>query len=460
MLPADPFCVDSQQLSPNDSGTSHGARAGEASDEWHLSSIEEMVSLNWGDGSREGEVLSGDVEGRTEASAEDEGDQEAAPGLVQDNLSPPRQRLSSSTLPAPRVQFSPLSLCPSPLLGVPAPRTPHDSPTTRHLPRSVRAILKAPGTPGTGRSVRFSASIREQSIPHFADISTEDDSHFTNVASGMYEDVEEEELSVASTSDGSHIVASFLSKLQAVIPSPETSHTESSIVVPPAQPLVTVSSPTDTSKSFKIDRVFGLGTDENIFDTSAPQFGTGEDWSIANDEKTTHRALALSQNPFLSASARLSSTLVPLPHVTTRTVVVSSLPPSPPQPSLSSSPVQPPHQVDSPDNLSLVPADNATADAPESAIETYDASRMEPSVYGTPRTSLARDTSTSSPKWDEGDGDEEELDTSQQLEQSQYYNLDLTVDISAREPPSILAEPTNPGDMSLYDQVRPSPRTR
>lgn len=91
-------------------------------------------------------------------------------------------RRSASTI---RVQFSPLALAPSPLLGLPSPppppallrnietspislmskgdaglNTPSATTHVEELPSTLpkRAILKAPRTPGTGHSVRFSTS--------------------------------------------------------------------------------------------------------------------------------------------------------------------------------------------------------------------------------------------------------------------------------------------------------------
>ncbi|GAA5867666.1 hypothetical protein JCM8547_001336 [Rhodosporidiobolus lusitaniae] len=84
-----------------------------------------------------------------------------------------RKMRSSSSGPVQRVQFSPLSLCPSPLINAPAlppppPPPPFSSPPSSsssaakdvgETPASAaRGILRAPRTPGTGRSVRFSAS--------------------------------------------------------------------------------------------------------------------------------------------------------------------------------------------------------------------------------------------------------------------------------------------------------------
>ncbi|GAA5827805.1 hypothetical protein JCM11251_007681 [Rhodosporidiobolus azoricus] len=83
-----------------------------------------------------------------------------------------KMRSSTGTGPVQRVQFSPLSLCPSPLMSAPPPPpppppafsldedalTPFGTPPATTTTTGGKGILKLPKTPGTGRSVRFSAS--------------------------------------------------------------------------------------------------------------------------------------------------------------------------------------------------------------------------------------------------------------------------------------------------------------
>ncbi|GAA5990402.1 hypothetical protein JCM10908_007354 [Rhodotorula pacifica] len=202
-----------------------------------------------------------------------------------------KMRSSTSTGakgPIERVQFSPLGLCPSPLLTAPtlppppppppptlpllsALSTPptaagppssfaFDSPVAQTLSRKgSNGILKAPKTPGTGRSVRFSASTVERTVERWmtppedgpgeldeaqgavdgeeadADVSPcqlAEHHHPTtkvptpisatthNTAEGAQD---AESASSAALVNLSFSSASFLSKLQAVIPSPDCS---------------------------------------------------------------------------------------------------------------------------------------------------------------------------------------------------------------------------------------------
>lgn len=321
-----------------DFGPGSAAGSGEGSDEWHLSSVEEMESLNWGD-------RSGDNSGATEGSGDfgaarpDDGEGSAV-RLVQYD-SPPSRRTSTSRSPRPstQLQFSPLSLAPSPLLGVPPPPPPpalesllNDSPTSS---AAVRTILKLPRTPGTGQSVRFSASTRHTTPPSMArfadaDLSVED-----------HEGDESLEDAAAEVSAGSRKVeASFLSKLQAAIPSPESSifeqPSESSFSSPsPSNPLVTVSSPTEY-QTFSLQRDLGHGRpplfaedESNLFDISAPHFSrlqSVEDWSIAD--------AAEKESPELDSPEDSSASPSPSPAPKPRTIAPSPLarPPSPPSP--------------------------------------------------------------------------------------------------------------------------------
>ncbi|BGP27439.1 hypothetical protein Rt10032_c15g5419 [Rhodotorula toruloides] len=138
------------------------------------------------------------------------------------------KKSSSSNLPphAGRIQFSPLSLCPSPLLhapSLPPPPAPPSfaSPSEEAAAASAggeKGILKRPRTPGTGRSVRWREWDDEREISREGDESRE------HAAWEEEEKKKEEEMEGEGRS-------SFLSKLKAVIPSPDTS-----LVEPPAPP--------------------------------------------------------------------------------------------------------------------------------------------------------------------------------------------------------------------------------
>ncbi|KWU43830.1 hypothetical protein RHOSPDRAFT_34630 [Rhodotorula sp. JG-1b] len=201
-------------------------------------------------------------------------------------------RMRSSTTasakgPIERVQFSPLGLCPSPLLT--APMLPPPPPPPPALPISVpglvstpppssypiespsehaaaaagagalvaqhsqslhrkgsNGILKAPKTPGTGRSVRFSSSTVQRTVERWM-TPPEDDGSSGSFGDGdgerdrsQQEAVRDfspcqladpsEEVTASASAPAAEVSAlvnfssaSFLSKLQAVIPSPDCS---------------------------------------------------------------------------------------------------------------------------------------------------------------------------------------------------------------------------------------------
>ncbi|KAL8278183.1 hypothetical protein RQP46_009356 [Phenoliferia psychrophenolica] len=291
----------------------------DASDEWHLSSVEEMESLNWGD--RSGDTEAGAAGDDSNASA-DNNNQLASTARADASSvrlvhydSPPSRRQSTSKSPRPstQVQFSPLSLTPSPLIGVPRPPPPppahdedDDSPSSRAI---VRTILKLPRTPGTGLSVRFSSSTTRETTPpslaRFADAG-----ELVDVEEGDEPSMDEHgNSSNSSSGESSKAVASFLSKLQAAIPSPETSlvehadadadpdaSTHSTNLLPLGpNPLLLVSSPTAAEFDSTTDQGIGLGRPgrppmfaedvSDLFDTSAPHFSrlqSVEDWSVAD----------------------------------------------------------------------------------------------------------------------------------------------------------------------------------
>ncbi|GAA6036227.1 hypothetical protein JCM8097_006846 [Rhodosporidiobolus ruineniae] len=199
-----------------------------------------------------------------------------------------RRKMRSSAGPVQRVQFSPLSLCPSPLINAPTlPPPPPPPPFGSSPPRTVerawreetpeemvaRGILKAPRTPGTGRSVRFSASTARRSAEELSlrgEISTveseegrseredEDEEEGPNdspsvlpgsrslhrsqpievvetslasveVVESSAEDMSLVEPSVEEEHSSLLVSTSLLSRLQAIAPSPDVS-----LVFPPA----------------------------------------------------------------------------------------------------------------------------------------------------------------------------------------------------------------------------------
>ncbi|GAA5930723.1 uncharacterized protein JCM15063_002440 [Sporobolomyces koalae] len=176
-------------------------------------------------------------------------------------------------------QFSPLSLCPSPLIGAPVlpPPPPHPVLPLEHTPEDVErlplrrtssiGILKPPRTPGTGRSVRFTASIIDHGEVSFEERDAQDQDDDDEDEEFEREEREEspsishtqrshkpqndshtlsrtESVSVLATVDqtesaldlsaitsrDSQVIAkghsSFLDKLQEIIPSPDTSVVE------------------------------------------------------------------------------------------------------------------------------------------------------------------------------------------------------------------------------------------
>ncbi|BGP51442.1 hypothetical protein JCM10450v2_007384 [Rhodotorula kratochvilovae] len=200
-------------------------------------------------------------------------------------------KMRSSTGPVQRVQFSPISSCPSPLLTASTlPPPPPPPPAFPSAPSLMRAslgptdekcpplddgatlsrpgsgILKHPRTPGTGRSVRFTASVVQRTPGTVAageledEVEAEDSPsaavgsrsvHQSARADERAEPAEQEDSLAqadASTSsavdvtaahaegdrDLSLLVASFLSKLQAAIPSPDVSLVASP---PPSAPV-------------------------------------------------------------------------------------------------------------------------------------------------------------------------------------------------------------------------------
>ncbi|KAK4700408.1 hypothetical protein P7C70_g5834, partial [Phenoliferia sp. Uapishka_3] len=300
--------MDDDESPPVENGTANP----DASDEWHLSSVEEMASLNWGDRSGESSDAAGEAN-NIDTNAFDANNGSAV-RLVQYD-SPPSRRMSTSKSPraSTQVQFSPLSLAPSPLVGAPRPPPPptldpldDDSPSSR---AAVRTILKLPRTPGTGQSVRFSSSTRETTPPSLARFA---DAHHDE------DDIEEEpsmdDHGDSSTSSGgsSRAVASFLSKLQAAIPSPENSLVEQqeydqSNISPTTfgpNPLLVVSSPTTS----ELQNPPGIGAgrpplfaedESNLFDTSAPHFSrlqSVEDWSVADAREEQNEGKELSED--------------------------------------------------------------------------------------------------------------------------------------------------------------------
>ncbi|KAJ8291929.1 hypothetical protein OF846_004715 [Rhodotorula toruloides] len=162
---------------------------------------------------------------------------------------------SSSTLPphVARIQFSPLSLCPSPLLHAPSlpppPALPSFESPTEATAGGEKGILKRPRTPGTGRSVRWREWDDEREISLERDESLEH-SHEQEEREKEVEGMEGEER------------ASFLSKLKAVIPSPD-----SSLVEPPSPP----ASPPKPQES-TLDSAAGArpGPGPMLFDESNP----------------------------------------------------------------------------------------------------------------------------------------------------------------------------------------------
>ena len=202
-------------------------------------------------------------------------------------------KMRSSVGPVQRVQFSPISSCPSPLLSAstlpppPPPPPAFADPSTssalrassssrtradRWSPlddasrtadadaqsRAASGILKYPRTPGTGRSVRFTASVVERTPegPESDDSPSAAVGERSAGRAGRAHDEEYDQsgreaaradgsagsarageaAEPSADSDSSVLVASFLSKLQAAIPSPDVSLAASTSSVPPPPP--------------------------------------------------------------------------------------------------------------------------------------------------------------------------------------------------------------------------------
>ncbi|GAA5933473.1 hypothetical protein JCM1841_001326 [Sporobolomyces salmonicolor] len=269
----------------------------------------------------------------------------AAAGTKTPSRSSSSSSLSRSTSVARVGQFSPLSLCPSPLLGAPAlpppPPVPFTSPDENE-PGLVRkmsnggGILKAPRTPGTGRSVRFSASTVERmgmrSVqdgsgeeedeedtspsnlpvsrrrPTFAAPDGEDSpaSHAgapTEANESYVIPASALDLSSASsaqddcqhpTNSSSILVASFLSKLQAAIPSPDVSL---------ADPVPEPSSPT-----VSLPPVSAAAIPQIALDPSTPSFSSLDlpPTSTSKEERHDPTMLFDESNPFLMSGVGAS----------------------------------------------------------------------------------------------------------------------------------------------------------
>ncbi|KAM0750324.1 hypothetical protein T439DRAFT_381024 [Meredithblackwellia eburnea MCA 4105] len=390
----------------------------DASEEWHLSSVEEMESLNFGD--RSGSSLaaispdrallpangfaninqsvaatssplaSSSATATTTSPSASRTKLDSALRLVQYDSPPSRKTSSSSRSPRlpTQVQFSPLSLAPSPLLGNPLPPPPpplaldsilldaDESPSVRASsaaaiglgiiskensadspPRPLsqpssapgtaaraRTILKLPRTPGTGQSVRFSASTRGDSSKVDVDtppsmltgssarfdapLSYEDEESFEDEGASQEaslvehsieeaqerdeQDLGEDEeghVSVADSSassdgQGRRSVAALFSQMQAVIPSPDNSVVEPKDEGP--QFVFTQSSPHPSSNPSSgnpspspsrlppppspPNKQQLFADESNLFDTSAPHFSrlhSIEDWSVAETIEET-----------------------------------------------------------------------------------------------------------------------------------------------------------------------------
>lgn len=256
------------------------------SSEWHLSlASDDMPSLQWGDGSSGSIHLSPPSSRSPPARSQNEDN--SAVRLINTSLDSPPQplRRSSSTSsrdnpnraslsrsqgPPTNVQFSPLSLAPSPLIGFPPlpPPVPsllmaldQESPSSRAggalgvgAGAGGKTILKIPRTPGTGQTVRFSAStvsprrLAEEESPSAVAVeaqpsNTEQDSpsSFDEENSSLTHSTSFNDTSLGVGANSSNHVASFLSKLQAAIPSPDVS-----LLSPPPPPDASLSTITET----------------------------------------------------------------------------------------------------------------------------------------------------------------------------------------------------------------------
>lgn len=256
------------------------------SSEWHLSlASDDMPSLQWGDGSS-GSIHLSPPSPRS-PPPRSKNDEDSAVRLVntsldsppqplrrsstsRDNPNPNRASLSRSQGLPTHVQFSPLSLAPSPLIGFPPlpPPVPsllmaldrEESPTPGGggALGGGKTILKMPRTPGTGQSVRFSAStvsprrlVEEESPSAVAgaehqpqsNISADSPSSFDEENSSLTHSTSFNDTSLGvGGNSSSHMVASFLSKLQAAIPSPDVS-----LLSPPPQATTALNISSSTS---------------------------------------------------------------------------------------------------------------------------------------------------------------------------------------------------------------------
>lgn len=296
-------------------------------------------------------------------------------------------KMRSSVGPVQRVQFSPISSCPSPLLSAstlppppPPPPTfaepsPAPAPARRvsltasdenwspladearastngageTLSRPGSGILKHPRTPGTGRSVRFTASIVERTPEGVDDGAQAQAEDSPSVAVGSrsvlrtgradesheQDEVPREDTSAAADDDASSpertgegdssvLVASFLSKLQAAIPSPDVSLVTSPPAPPPAGlPLISVDPSTpgpapaltlfDESNPFHglnsalgasvLDRTDG----SHVVGAAAASFSSAPGQSTVNASASL---ATISDSQTLSASASASGTFL------------------------------------------------------------------------------------------------------------------------------------------------------
>ncbi|BGP58014.1 hypothetical protein JCM8202_001748 [Rhodotorula sphaerocarpa] len=266
------------------------------------------------------------------------------------NSAPGSSRMRSSRGPVERVQFSPLGLGASPLLSAPSlpppPPPPLPVPSTEPAPRAQQTtppaqgaratsapstgpepspsdapwhslsrkgsngILKPPKTPGTGRSVRFSSSTIEQTVERW--VTPED-------GSGSFEAMDERDQDAQDTSpcqhgeqsglstddaegpeggnDSSALVnfssASFLSRLQATIPSPDSSLEKTS---PPVSPPLAAPSELPASPGAAESEPVAL-TDGDRLRSSA---GAAEADPPSQKRPRARHSLLDESNPFLS----------------------------------------------------------------------------------------------------------------------------------------------------------------
>lgn len=289
----------------------------------------------------------------------------------------PSSRMRSSTTastkgPIERVQFSPLGLCPSPLLTAPMlppppppPALPmpglvttpppssstvsSDSPSAVESPsehaaaagalvaqhslslhrKGSNGILKAPKTPGTGRSVRFSSSTVQRTVERWM-TPPEDDGFSGSFGDGdgdrsqqeadrdvspcqLSDPNEEVTKTAAPAAEVSALVnfssASFLSKLQAVIPSPDCSLEATS---PP--PPVPVELPTAAAEAYDHNSeaeesethitaaaaADDLAGDDIAILDAAEQVSPVEDVTLSQKRPRARLSLLDESNPFLS----------------------------------------------------------------------------------------------------------------------------------------------------------------